>query len=223
MQDDDALAALMARMADDRSTVVAFVDEYGDTLAAVVRGHLRSFGRAHLARDVDEVQGLVWSVALFLQERAGAWRAGGAAPWNWAHHGIRKLVADGVGHAVVDLDVDRVDLAWIPPARGGAEVDFASLAAAEPRLGLLHEAIATVPCTDRDRSVHVEYRIQWLLDDPSPAHTAAAVFGLRPPNVRQIDRRVRAKLVALGSAEPRFAPIVDLPWVTGRKRQPAAA
>ena len=60
--------------------MVAFVALTGDRLAGAIRHHLRQFGRRDLARDHDEVQGLVWDVALFLQARAGAWEPGGALP-----------------------------------------------------------------------------------------------------------------------------------------------
>jgi hypothetical protein len=215
--DPDELAELMAEMADNQTAVIAFVALYRDTLAGVVRHHLRQLCRRDLAADPAEVEGLVWDVALFLQGRAGSWQPGSALPWNWARRGIAKLVADAIGHARADIDID-IDVVAQPVILPGCvEVEFADLDS-EPRVVLLTQALAALGCRDRDRQVHVEYRIQAANGDPSPAHTVAELFGLRPDHVRQIDHRLRGKLDHLARTDPTFAPLAGLPWVTGQSR-----
>jgi hypothetical protein len=204
-------------MVDDLAMVVPFLDAYGDRLAAVVRRHLRDLGRDDLARDDDTVYGLVVDVALLLRDHAGAWRPdGGALPWSWAWSGIRALVVEAAGHARADVELDRLGERTAAPISADAEVDLDELAARVPELDLLLEAIRELGLRDRDRRVHVEYRLQVALGDPSPAQTVGAEFGLTPELVRQIDRRVRARLQRLAATVERFAPIADLPWVTGR-------
>ena len=221
--DPDELAVLMGLLADDVAMVVPFVEVHGDRLAGVVRHHLRQLNRRDLAADHDEVQGLVWDVALFLQKHAGAWQPGHALPWNWAKRGIAKLIADAIGHARADVDVDVLDLTPDRPwAAETTEVGLEDLGA-DPVVDLLREALDAIGCSDRDREVHIEYRRQSGDGDRSPAHTVAAMFSLTPANVRQIDRRVRTKLQALAAADERFAPLADLPWLTGQRVVAGAA
>ena len=196
--DPDELAELMTEMADDQVVVIAFVAAFGDTLARVVRHHLCALCRRDLAADRDEVQGLVWEVALFIQERAGAWQPGGALPWNWARRGIAKLVADAIGHARADVDIEVVEVMPTPATTGlTIEVGLDDLYS-DPTVVLLRRALAEIACSDRDRDVHVEYRVQVANGDPSPAHTVADLFDLKPDNVRQIDHRLRHKLAGPG-------------------------
>lgn len=217
--DRTELARLLAAMVDDPAMVVPFLDAYGERLAAVVRRHLRDLGRDDLARDGDTVEGLVVDVALLLRDHGGAWRPdGGALPWSWAWSGIRALVVEVAGHARADVELDRLaegTPAPVAPVTAAAELDLDGLAARVPELDLLLEAIGELGLRERDRRVHVEYRLQVALGDPSPAHTVGAEFGLTPELVRQIDRRVRARLQLLAATVERFAPIAELPWVTG--------
>ena len=221
--DHDQLAELMARMPDDPAALFRFVDVHGGRLAAIVRSHLRSFGRHDLARDADEVQGTVWEVAFFLRERAAAWQPGGALPWTWARRGIRTVVANAAGHATADVDLEHLCAAPAPAASSADhEVDLDTLADHHAALALLRDALGVITCSERDRDVHIEYRIQWSLGDPSPARTIGEAFGLDPRNVRQIDRRVRRSVQLLAAADARFAPLADLPWVTGTRGDAAA-
>ena len=219
--DHDEVAGLMDDMVHDPAMVVPFVQALGDRLAGAVRQHLRELGRSDLARDPDEVQGLVWDAALFLQARAAAWTPGGALPWNWGFRGIRKLIADAIGHARADVEVDHLDLtpdaSW---AAAPAEVGLEDLEA-DPVVALLQRALVTIRCTERDRLVHIEYRRQSASGDRSPAHTVGAMFGLRADHVRQIDRRMRQRLAALAATDDEFAPLSDLAWITGRRSAPS--
>lgn len=212
---DDTMAGAVAALAADRAAVVPFVETYGDQLAAVVRRHLRGLGRGDVLADRDEVQGLVWEVALVLQENAAGWRPGGALPWNWAARAIRSRIAAYVGHAQVELDPDRLGERATPPATARHEVDFDHAADHDRLLGLVREALAEVAASDRNRAVHLEYRLQKALGDPSPARTVGSLFGLHDANVRQIDRRVRRQLSAVIHRESRYRELRDIPWLDG--------
>lgn len=217
------LSAAMADLAVDDAAAIPFVRAYGDRLAGVVRRILIDFGRRDLARDDAEVNGLVWEAAFVIAERAGAWDPTGALPWSWAYRAIRSVVAGQIGNARTDADVEALDLvdpASTRPGSGAADVDLARLAADEPAFALLLEALALVGCTERQRDVHLEYRIQKALGDPSPANTVGAAFGLSPANVRQIDRRVRQRIIDLAAEDERFFALRDLPWLTGRTGPP---
>ena len=209
----------MAAMADDVAMVVPFLAAYGQRLAGVVRRHLRELGRGDLATDPDMVQGLALDVALFLRDQAGSWRPEGALPWTWAWSAIRAIVVESIGHARADVELERLDDGWGPPASPVGDLDLDELAARVPEVALLFEALDEIGVGDRDRRVHVEYRLQAAMGDPSPAHTVGAQFGLRADHVRQIDRRVRARLQALSGRVARYASLSEWPWVTGRAPQ----
>jgi DNA-directed RNA polymerase specialized sigma24 family protein len=210
--DPDVLARDMAALAADRARVVPFVAAYGERLAAVARHHLGELGRRDLARDHDEVQGLVWDIALVIQSNAGAWRPGGALPWTWAYRPIRSAVAAFVGHARADVEVELLDDV-APPATSADDLDFDAVADRHPLLGLVRQALAEVPAKELHRRVHLEYRQQVGLGDPSPSRTVGAMFGLSEANVRQIDRRVRKQLTAVVATDRRYRALRDIPWL----------
>lgn len=210
--DPDALARDMAALAADRARVVAFVAAHGDRLAVVARYHLGELGRRDLARDPDEVQGLVWDIALVIQAHAGAWRPDGALPWTWAYRPIRSAVAAHVGHARADVEIDQLDDVT-PPPTPSVDVDFDAVADRHPLLGLVRQALAEVPAKELHRQVHLEYRQQVGLGDPSPSRTVGAMFGLSEANVRQIDRRVRKQLTAVVLGDGRYRALRGIPWL----------
>lgn len=215
------LEQLMAAMAaGDRAAALTLVDDFGHQLATAVRRHLRGLHRDDVAQDRDEVHSLVIDVALLIADRAASWSPGGALPWTWADRAIRSLVATHVGHARADIDPEQLERALrvvepVPelPAAGEPLDQLAVLAERDERIALLREAIAHATTNERDAAVHVEYHVQQCNGDPSPAKTVGALFGLTPANVRQINRRVRARLRHLVEHEPRYAPLRDLPWV----------
>ena len=211
--DLDALAGRMAALAADRARVVPFVEAYGDRLAGVVRRHLRELGRRDLAGDHDEVQGLVWEVALVIQDNASGWRPGGALPWTWAGRAIRSNIAKAIGHARADVDVEQLAERAAPSLTVAGEVDFDQAADRNRLLGLVRQALAEVAVSERNRRVHLEYRLQKALGDPSPAATVGGEFGLSEANVRQIDRRVRVKLTAVVARHDRYRELRDIPWL----------
>lgn len=232
----DHLEQLMALMAaGDRSAALPFADAFGGELAAAVRRHLRDLHRDDVARDRYEVHSLVIDVALLIADRAGSWSRGGALPWTWADRAIRSLVVAHVGHARADVDPEHLEReagvaqpAGAGPSTGPSLDEFAVLADLDPTVGLLRAAIDEATTNGRDAAVHVEYRLQQCCGDPSPAVTVGEMFGLTPANVRQINRRVRARLRRLVDREPRYTPLRDLAWLddppsTGATRDPAPA
>ena len=211
--DRDELARLRARLAADVRAVVPFVDAYGDRLSDVVRRHLRDLARVDVARDDDEVDGLVWDTAHVLHRNAAGWDPAGALPWTWAWRPIRSHIATSIGHARADLEPDDLPLTAPAPIAHGGEPDLERLASTHRGLRLVLDALADVAATDEQRQVHLEYRIQKAFGDPSPARTVAAQFGLSEANVRQIDRRLRVRLTELVAADARYRALRVIPWL----------
>ena len=227
--DRGEVARFMAQMAArDPAALFAFVAAFGSRLAGVVRRQLFAFGRRDVAARSDDVDFLVQSAALVLYDRAASWSPDGALPWVWAERAIRAEVVAYLGHPSVELDDERgvtddggaarrAARAEHPAGRGSVAAgpgpgDFDELAHRDPTVGLLHEAIAEV-ANERDRRVHVEYRIQKRSGDASPAQTVGTEFGLSPENVRQIDTRVRRRLRALIDADDRYVALRTLRWL----------
>ena len=218
--DPAVLARAMSAMAGDRAAVVGFVELFGANLAACVRRHLVSLGRRDLAVDDGEVGGLVWDVALLLQAKAGSWRPGSARPWNWAGPAIRSMIANAIGHARADVEPDQLPLEATPPTPA-RDVDVDACAAVDERLALLLDALAETRISPLHRQVHLEYRVQVGMGDPSPACTVAETFGLTPANVRQIDRRARVRLAELVRGDDRFTRLRELSWLGAAAAQAA--
>ncbi|MDZ7731837.1 MAG: hypothetical protein U5R31_00850 [Acidimicrobiia bacterium] len=89
-------------------------------------------------------------------------------------------------------------------------------------VGLLWDAIHDAAANERAARVHIEYQVQKRDGDPSPAHTVAAMLGLRPANVRQIDRRTRARLGELVTASERYRTLRRLDWFDWLDARPDA-
>ncbi len=203
----------MAQLAaGDLSAMVSLVRDFGGSIAAVVRRHLRDFGQFGLADDRAVVDELVQEAALVLVDRAAAWSPDGALPWTWADRAIRHAVAAHLGNPAVTFDPEVHDVAADLTGAGGPEVpgqpsdeleDLARLAERDPRIALLVEAVRTVG-SPRDQQVLWQYRIQLANGDPSPANTVAELFDLRPANVRQIHCRMRRGLRDLVTTDDRY-------------------
>lgn len=225
------VVAIMAAMAGgDRAAVFALYEEFGGTIAGVVRREARRQGIELSARDLDE---LVIDACFVLLDCAGGWSAdGGALPWTWAFARLRTLVASRVGVHADSLDALGRDGAPFEPAgdwagaplrdagvpgnAAGASADpeelplLEALASWHGGSALLREALGLV-ASERDRRLVLEVRVQADLGDPAPAKTVAAEHGLRADAVRQAVKRTLDRLRALAATEPRFAPLAAIP------------
>ena len=198
----------------DPHAVFAFVDELGDRLRSGVRAQLRSYGRADLLRDPDELEHLVLTAAFEIHDRAASWQPDGAMPWVWAAAAIRAAIAREIGHACVDVDPDRlVEAAGVDAVVDlAAEVDLDALAGREPRFDLFRRAVK-LSTTRRDQAVVEQYLVQQALGDPSPSHTVAAEFELTPACVRQVVARARRRVRALKAADERYRGLAADGWL----------
>jgi hypothetical protein len=209
----DRLEALMARLADgDGRAACVLALEFSGPIGAAVRAHLADLGVRDVER--DELDSLVVDVCIMLADVAGAWRPdGGAAPWQWAYHRVRRVVSRFVGQHAEVLDDGTADLP-APPVAPGDEPDLTELleglAAEWPLVALVREGLEAV-ATARDRQILLEVGVQTALGDPSPAVTVAAIRGMTPAAVRKAVSRTRGRLRSLADRDPRFAPLADLP------------
>ena len=77
---------------------------------------------------------------------------------------------------------------------------------------LVHDALRRVGSA-RDAQILLEVRLQATSGDPSPAVTVGAEHGMRPDAVRQVTRRMRARLRDLADADERFEALAGLALV----------
>ncbi len=190
--------------------VWALSTEFGEDLARVIKRHLHSMGRGEVAAEEGRLEGLVIDVALWFLDHGSAYDPSASLPWVWADKAIWSLVSDEVGHRSVEFEPALAQ--QVAPSLEPAVVELRSLAESEPTVALLIEAVEIVG-SERDAKVHLEYRVQWALGDPSPSHTVAGMAGLEAANVRQIDTRMRKKVVRLASTDERFGPLKELAWL----------
>ncbi len=200
----------------DRAALWTLATEFDGELRGAARQRLLAMGRLDLANDDDILAGLVIDIAFLFH--GCSWTAdGGALPWVWAGRAIDRLVSETAGHRSTSTDPGDT------PADGAGDeasvgvgaapdVGFDTLATVDPTVALLRAAIARV-ASERDQRVHIAYRTQHADGDPSPANTVAAMTDLAAANVRQIDRRVRAKLSTLVATDPEFASLKELAWL----------
>lgn len=209
------LEEVMRRLAEGELAMVwVLVTEFGPELERAVRGHLRAIHRYEVAGEPGRLEGLVTAVALWFHDHGSAYDPTGALPWVWARKAIRALVSDEVGHRCDDIDSAevRAELEAAAPSLDPSAIELRDLAEREPTVALLIEAAEEVG-SERDAKVHLEYRVQWALGDPSPSHTVAELSGLAAANVRQIDTRMRKKVARLVSVEERYEPLKELAWL----------
>lgn len=214
-ENDDPLDRIMAGMATgDAAFLFAFVEAFGPKVRWVVRGIVESMGRHDIVHNDDELDGLTLDACEVIFARAGSWKPGGAAPWNWAHKAIRSEVARAIGHRVVELDDDfdgeagsRNDVAVVDLT--GDELDV--LIDRHPSVRLLDEAIRSVG-SPAVQDLYWEYRLQQGFGDPSPAHTVGARFGKSPAAVRQACKRHGDAVWRVVRTDPRFADLLDHGW-----------
>lgn len=211
---DGELAAVMAALAaGDQAAVITLAVRFEPELARAVRTVAANRGARLSADDVGE---LVLDAAIVLADLAGSWDAEkGAPPWVWARHRVAAVVDAHVGQHTRSLDlIERSDLdeaAPLPSAGDEPPVTevLGRLAQADPRIGLLREAVERV-ASPRDVVLFLETEVQASLGDRSPAVTVGQMLRLRPEAVRQQHGRVRKRLQALAASDPYFADLADL-------------
>ena len=208
----------MGRMAGgDDSAAFMLCLEFRRELAAAVR---RAADHLGARLDPDDIDGLVVDVALALRRRAAGWDPGrGALPWTWARPLVVSVVSRHVGQYADALDAIESGLAGSAHESTAWEGDdpdavdvLSSLAERDEECRLLEEALAAVGST-RTTEVLLRYAEQQHQGDPSPAHTVGDELAMQPPAVRQVVCRLRRRLLALASDEPRYAPIAGLALV----------
>jgi hypothetical protein len=213
----ERLVAIMAAMATgDPAPVFWLHAEFGGHIRAAMRRELRGLGVENLAP--EELDGMVIDACFELYDCGAAWGPmGGALPWTWARHRLRRIASSWVGQYTDELDVERIDTGGDAPtpalASDQAELDVLShLAEDHPGCALVLAALEQV-ATRRDRAIVLEVRAQMAGGDPSPALTVARRHGVTPEVVRQVVCRVRARLARLAADEERFEPLTNLAMV----------
>ena len=209
---------MAALAAGDPAAVFTLAAHFGAPIERAVRRTLTDMGRRDVLAVRAEVEGLVYDACFVIADRARGWRPGGAAPWTWTHLPIRAAVGRAIGHRIA-TDLDSVD-AEVSAGAGAvdltadaAEADLRHLASRNSTIPLLVEAVeASLPA--RDVPVYLEYETQKHLGDRSPAETLARALGRNPDAIRQTISRARRKVNARVAAEPRYADLRHLPWLT---------
>ena len=208
---------LMTRMATkDRAAVVSLYQEFGPTIASVMR---RILGHFHVERiDREDLDGLVIDACLALYDCAEAWRPdGGAQPWTWAERRLRALVATFIGLHTDVLEDERADTLAAAEAAGLDEdpdelAVLDVLAATGDRARLLRDAFGRV-ASPRNQAITLEVKVQAAMGDPSPAVTVGRRRGMKPDAVRQVVKRTLDGLRQLAATDPTYAPLADLPFL----------
>lgn len=215
--DPFTVEAIMARLAaGDTAAIFTLAEHHGHRVAGVVRRQLRTCGVEVIGP--DDLQSLVLDACMELHAVAPAWRPGGALPWWWAEGRIRGVVNRWVG-----IHADPLDEHWaradgeVEPAAPSSEVSlvdaFSRLVAEDPRVRLVAEAARAARVDDVALVCLLDYQVQQVQGDPSPAHTLAARYGTTPDAMRQRICRGRNRLRRVVASDPRFAALADLELV----------
>lgn len=207
----------MARLAaGDRAAIFTLNVHHGHRIVGVIRRHLHHIGFGPVAG--EDLNDLVLDSCIALADVAGAWRPGGAAPWNWAEHRIRNIVNGWVGVYADSIDDDRarqlIDEGLTAACdEPDLDVTYRALVESTPIVSKVHAAARSARLDDDQFLLMVEYRIHQRQGDPSPARTLAARHGVTPEVVRQRVSRSRRRLRAVITSDPQFADIADLDLV----------
>ena len=222
----ERLVAIMTLLAGgDRAALFTLYEEFGESIAVVVRRELRRVNVRGIT--ADDFSGLVIDATITVGACASGWDpAGGAPPWIWARHRIRQLVARYVGQYADSIDsgskptteaFERYAASTPLSAHdsGITEIDaLIRLSASDDQCALLLAALEDAT-NERDREILLAYKLQTALGDPSPANTVGAAFHLKPATVRQVVKRALVRLRALASSEPRYRPLLELHFLNG--------
>lgn len=208
----------MARMAaGEQAAIFELYEDFGDCIGRMLRSEFRRLGVERI--DPAEIDGLILDACIDLSGRAGSWDPSrGVTPWTWAQFRLRALVVAHVGQftdALPDEGPAESPAAALAEGEGaGADAGPLStlrrLAGSRPELRLLQEGLDLVSAPPQ-QAILLEVKVQAALGDPSPALTVGQMTGVRPDTVRQTVKRVLDRLRHLATADPRFAPLADLP------------
>jgi len=207
------MAAIAAR---EPAAVFRLYREFGGELRGAMRRELRRLGVERVS--AEDLDGTVMDACFALFDCGAAWDPdGGALPWNWARARLGAVASAWVGQHADELEVEGMD-AWsdVPQTSvtgDEAELDvLARLAERNSGCALVLEALERV-ASARDRVIVLEVWAQVASGDPSPAVTVGSRHRVTPEVVRQVVRRVRARLARLAATEDRFSALSDLPIV----------
>lgn len=213
------IEALMARMAGgDTGALFELYAGFGDAIGRMLRAEFGSLGVERV--DPAEIDGLILDACIDLSGRAGSWDpTRGVTPWTWARLRLRTLVVGYLGQFTDTLPEEGPAETPAAAMVGGGDGALAepdavsllrSLAGRRPELRLLQEGLDLVSAPPQ-QAILLEVKVQAALGDPSPAVTVGRMTGVRPDTVRQIVKRLLDRLRHLAMADPRFAPLADLP------------
>lgn len=215
--DPFTVEAIMSRLsAGDTAAIFTLAEHHGHRVAGVIRRQLRTCGVDSVG--ADDLQSLVLDACMELHAVAPAWRPGGALPWWWAEGRIRGVVNRWVGVHADPLDehrpqAEREAEPAAPSTEDSLADAFARLVAEDPRVRLVAEAARAARVDDVALVCLLDYQVQQVQGDPSPAHTLAARYGTTPDAMRQRICRGRNRLRQVVATDPRFAALADLELV----------
>jgi DNA-directed RNA polymerase specialized sigma24 family protein len=216
------LERIMAGLADDRAMEVALHHHFGAELRRTLVALCREHGLADPAP--DDLDGLAFDACTELGRIACSWRPdGGALPWVYGRERLLAMLRRHAGPPTRSLpDAALLEGATAPavaPDDPPAVVVLDALVrdGRHPVLVRLAEAMAGT-VSERDVELVLLYLQQQASADPSPSHTVALLVGRRPDAVRQAFHRARRRLRGLAVADPRYRPLLALPFLADGER-----
>ncbi len=194
------LADLMAAMAEgDDAMIVTLMVEFRPELEAAARFHARQVSST-VVTDGD-VNSLVAEFAMAIADVSRSWKPTGSLPWTYAKARLRQVTIDLLVAPAIDLGFDGDDLA----GEGSRVLDVASIdddvehfgrlvamSSEHPELQEIVDRLAGA--SGRHVEIALTYRMQQLQGDEHASTSVADWFQTTPNNVRQITKRVFARL-----------------------------
>jgi len=209
----EQLQKLMAAIAaGDRMAPFKLRMAFDSELKAAVRRAAAEVGRALPS---DEVEAVATDFCTWLIGHAAAWRPDGALPWRWAWAHLTTQVRKNQGYWPLaaadprDHDIEETSVA-ADGDHGEILHTFAEAAGRHARLARVRRVLeATSGPTDV--ALLLEYAEQVEAGDPSPSHTVASRYELRPDAVRKRVQRARARARVFMERHPEHGDLADLP------------
>lgn len=193
------LADIMSAMAGgDDAMIVALMHEFRPELERAVRFHARNVSSRPITS--ADVNSLVADYAMTISDVAHSWRAdGGSLPWTYATARLRQVTLDFLVAPDVDLGFVGDDIADEGSVVLGGLADegehFETLVEMSESVPGLDEIVTRLAgASGRHVEIALTYRLQQLQGDEHASANVAEWFQTNPDNVRQITRRVFARL-----------------------------